>query len=142
MTKLSAVILMVALAANATGGAFADGKVRVAQTVIPEGTRFCFSPEVKGFNLLNDDYAVIMNGNRVEVRACRESRIPFNRVWPGRQPTKKAIRLPAASGGDVVRVDSIGRRRAVASKDGWTDVILDGSPCVVYGLDMTRIQIW
>ena len=62
--------------------------------------------------------------------------------WIDRWPTKKAIRLPAASGGDVVRVDSIGRRRAVASKDGWTDVILDGSPCVVYGLDMTRIQIW
>ena len=97
MTKLTAVILMVAIAANATGGAFADGKVRVAQTVIPEGTRFCFSPEVKGFNLLNDDYAVIMNGNRVEVRACRESRIPFNRVWSGPQRRRFAcLRLQAA----------------------------------------------
>ena len=105
MTKLSAVILMVALAANAAGGAFAGGKVRVAQTVIPEGTGFCFSPEVKGFNLLNDDYAVIMNGNRVEVRACRESRIPFNRVWPGRQrpldQTERASYIACEAAGPI-----------------------------------------
>ena len=62
--------------------------------------------------------------------------------WLDRWPTKKAIRLPATSGGNVVRVDSIGRRRSVASKDGWTDVVLDGSPCIVYGLDMERIKIW
>lgn len=62
--------------------------------------------------------------------------------WLDRWPTKKAIRLPAVSGGDVVRVDSIGRRRTVASGDGWADVVLDGSPCIVYGLDVTRIKVW
>ena len=62
--------------------------------------------------------------------------------WVDRWPTKKATRLPAASGGDIVRVDSIGRRRPLAAKGGWTDVMLDGSPCVVYGLDVARIQVW
>ena len=62
--------------------------------------------------------------------------------WLDRWPTKKAIRLPVASGFDVVRVDSIGRRRQIAANDGGTDVVLDGSPCIVYGLDLTRIKVW
>ena len=62
--------------------------------------------------------------------------------WKDRWPTKKAVRLPTVQGGDVARVDSIGRRRAVASADGWADVVLDGSPCIVYGLDVTRIKVW
>ena len=59
--------------------------IRVARTIRPEGTGFCFDPDHSTFLPLNDDYDVSLDGRKVEVRACRESRIPFNRVWPGRQ---------------------------------------------------------
>ena len=58
---------------------------RVARTIRPNGTGFTFNPELNTFLPLNDDYAVMLDGRRAEVRACRESRIPFNRYWPGRQ---------------------------------------------------------
>jgi len=58
---------------------------RVARTIRPVGTGFCFNPELNTFLPLNDDYDVTLDGCKVEVRACRESRIPFNRYWPGRQ---------------------------------------------------------
>ena len=58
---------------------------RVARTIRPNGTGFTFNPELNTFLPLNDDYAVMLEGRRAEVRACRESRIPFNRYWPGRQ---------------------------------------------------------
>ncbi len=58
---------------------------RVARTIKPAGTGFTFNPELNTFLPLNDDYAVTLDGSKVEVRACRESRIPFNRYWPGRQ---------------------------------------------------------
>ena len=62
--------------------------------------------------------------------------------WIDRWPTKKAVRLPAAPDCHVVRVDSIGRRRPVATEDGWADVVLDGSPCIVYGLDPSRTALF
>ena len=58
---------------------------RVAKTVRPAGTGFTFNPELNTFLPLNDDYAVTLDGVAAEVRACRESRVPFNRNWPGRQ---------------------------------------------------------
>lgn len=58
---------------------------RVARTIRPAGTGFCFNPELSTFQPLNDDYVVTLDGCKAEVRACRESRIPFNRYWPGRQ---------------------------------------------------------
>ena len=58
---------------------------RAARTIRPTGTGFCFNPELNAFLPLNDDYDVTLEGRKVEVRACRESRIPFNRYWPGRQ---------------------------------------------------------
>ncbi len=58
---------------------------RVARTLKPAGTGFTFNPELNTFLPLNDDYDVTLDGRKVEVRACRESRIPFNRYWPGRQ---------------------------------------------------------
>ena len=58
---------------------------RVARTIRPDGTGFTFNPELNTFLPLNDDYDVALDGRKVEVRACRESRIPFNRYWPGRQ---------------------------------------------------------
>lgn len=58
---------------------------RVARTIRPAGTGFFFNPELNTFLPLNDDYDVTLGGRKAEVRACRESRIPFNRYWPGRQ---------------------------------------------------------
>ena len=61
------------------------GAPRVARTIRPEGVGFTFNPGLKTFLPLNDDYRVELDGREVEVRTCRESRIPFNRYWPGRQ---------------------------------------------------------
>lgn len=61
------------------------GAPREARTIRPEGVGFTFNPGLKTFLPLNDDYRVELDGREVEVRACRESRIPFNRYWPGRQ---------------------------------------------------------
>ena len=58
---------------------------RVARTIRPAGTGFTFNPELNTFLPLNDDYDVALGGRKVEVRACRESRFPLNRYWPGRQ---------------------------------------------------------
>lgn len=63
----------------------AFGAPRVARTIRPEGVGFTFNPDLKTFLPLNDDYEVRLDGRQAEVRACRESRIPFNRYWPGRQ---------------------------------------------------------
>ncbi len=59
--------------------------VRVARTVRPDGTAFCFRPDLQTYRPLNDDFDIRLNGRPVEARACRESRVPFNRPWPGRQ---------------------------------------------------------
>ena len=59
--------------------------VRVARTIRPAGTAFCFNPDLQTFRPLSDELEVRLNGRPVEVRACRESRVPFNRPWPGRQ---------------------------------------------------------
>lgn len=37
------------------------------------------------FRLLNKDFEVKINGMNCEVRECRESAVPFNRPWPGKQ---------------------------------------------------------
>ena len=58
---------------------------RVVRTIRPAGTGFFYNPGLNTFLPLNDDYDVSLDGLKVEVRACRESRIPFNRYWPGRQ---------------------------------------------------------
>ena len=73
------------VAAAAAAWCAAAGEVRVPRTVRPEGTGFTFNPNLNTFLPLNDDYDVSLDGKKVEVRACRESRIPFNRYWPGRQ---------------------------------------------------------
>ena len=78
---------------------------RVARTIRPAGTGFTFNPELKTFLPLNDDYEVTLDGRKAEVRACRESRIPFNRYWPGRQrpldQTERASYLAFEAGGAV-----------------------------------------
>ena len=40
---------------------------------------------IDGEPAANDDYEVEIDGRPVAVRAARESRIPFNRLWPGHQ---------------------------------------------------------
>lgn len=78
----------------------------VARTLRPAGTGFCVNPELNTFLPLNDDYDVTLDGRKVEVRACRESRIPFNRYWPGRQrpldQTERASYLAFEAEGAVV----------------------------------------
>ena len=60
--------------------------------------------------------------------------------WIDRWPTKKGILLPAK--GPVVRIDSIGRRKPIERReDGMAEVVLDGSPCIVYGLDVSKIGL-
>ena len=67
--------------------------------------RFCFDPDHSTFLPLNDDYDVSLDGRKVEVRACRESRIPFNRYWPVRQrpidQTERASYLAFEAEGSV-----------------------------------------
>lgn len=63
---------------------FPEG-ARVARTIRPEGTGFSFAPGRQEYRPLSDDYRVFIDGREAEVRACRESRVPFNRTWPGRQ---------------------------------------------------------
>lgn len=65
--------------------AFFPKRPRVARTIRPAGTCFSFAPESQTYRPLNDDYRVFVDGLEAEVRACRESRFPFNRPWPGRQ---------------------------------------------------------
>ena len=78
---------------------------RATMTIRPPGTGFCFNPELNTFLPLNDDYEVSLDGREVEVRACRESRIPFNRYWPGHQrpldQTERASYLAFESEGAV-----------------------------------------
>ncbi len=58
--------------------------------------------------------------------------------WKDRWPTKRAVALPAKSA--VTRIDCIGRARKVEAKNKTASVVLDGSPCIVYGLDVSRIS--
>jgi len=78
LTSLATLLPFVTLTAGAD-------EVRVARTIRPGGTGFCFNPDFHTYLPFNDDYAVTLDGKPVEVRACRESRLPFNRPWPGRQ---------------------------------------------------------
>ena len=96
------------------------GEVRVAKTIRPGGTEFCFNPDFHTYLPFNDDYAVTLDGKPVEVRACRESRIPFNRPWPGRQrpldQTERASYL-AFEGDGAVAV-------TVKPKRGFTSAVV------------------
>ena len=83
----------------------AFGAPRVARTIRPDGTGFTFNPDLNTFLPLNDDYEVRLDGRQAEVRACRESRVPFNRYWPGRQrpldQTERASYLTFEANGAV-----------------------------------------
>lgn len=53
-------------------------------------------------------------------------------AWVDRWPTKRTFEFPAF--GRVRRIDSIGRSREIEVRDGRAKIVLDGSPCIVYGL--------
>ena len=107
---------------------------RVARTIRPAGTGFTFNPELNTFLPLNDDYEVTLDGRKAEVRACRESRIPFNRYWPGRQrpldQTERASYLAFEAGGAVACrvVPKIPFKKAVVRplSAGVKPVVADG----------------
>ena len=46
-----------------------------------------FEPKTNEIGALmeSDLYSVTINGEECPVRSCRESAIPFNRTWPGKQ---------------------------------------------------------
>ena len=75
---------MAAIADVVLKALFPEG-ARVARTIRPEGTGFSIAPGRQEYRPLSDDYRVFIDGREAEVRACRESRVPFNRTWPGRQ---------------------------------------------------------
>ena len=83
--KVVLLVMAAVLTVTAPAQERMDSAPCVARTIKPAGTGFTFNPELNTFLPLNDDYAVTLDGRKVEVRACRESRIPFNRYWPGRQ---------------------------------------------------------
>ena len=60
-------------------------------------------------------------------------------AWVDKWPTKKAIAFAARE--KVVRIDSIGRSRRVEVRDGTAEIVLDGSPCIVYGLDESKMGL-
>ncbi len=103
MNRKAVKIAIMAMAGGMLLGAC--GAVRVAQTIRPKATGFAFNPDFHTYRPFNDDYAVTLDGKAVEVRACRESRIPFNRVWPGRQrpldQTERASYLALEADGSV-----------------------------------------
>ena len=129
-TLLVAGIVAVWAVANAT-----DAAVRVARTIRPEGTGFCFDPGNQTFRPTSDDYAVSLDGNPVEVRACRESRIPFNRYWPGRQrpldQTERASYLAFEAEGPVscrvVPKHSFAKAVVRPLSKGLKPTVVDGS---------------
>ena len=49
------------------------------------GTEYKADRNHMNYKVLNEDYIVTINDQLCEVRECRVSAIPFNRVWPGRQ---------------------------------------------------------
>ena len=132
MRTLCGIILAVAVgvAANA-----ADAAIRVARTIRPDGTGFCFDPGKRTFRPTSDDYAVSLDGTSVEVRACRESRIPFNRVWPGRQrpldQTERASYLAFEAEGPVscrvVPKHSFAKAVVRPLSKGLKPTVVDGS---------------
>ena len=64
---------------------FPGGKTRVARTVLPVSDGHCLNPDFHTLHPFNDDYEVWIGGEKAEVRASYESRVPYNRPWPGRQ---------------------------------------------------------
>ena len=68
-------------------------------------------------------------------RVCRHPE-----PWQDRWPTKRAVALPA--NGKVTRIDAIGRAKPLSAADGKAEILLDGSPCIVYGLDIGRIETY
>ena len=115
--------------------AAATNGVRVAATIRPEGTGFGFDPMHFTYKPLNDDYEVTLNGAKAEVRASRESRRPFNRIWPGRQrpldQTERASYLAFEGTGTVsVTVRPKGQFKGVVVRPlsaGVRPVVRDGT---------------
>ena len=110
--------------------------LRVAKTLRPAGTGFCFNPAgMQTFRPTSDDYAVSLDGKAVEVRACRESRIPFNRYWPGRQrpldQTERASYLAFEAEGPVscrvVPKHSFAKAVVRPLSKGLKPTVVDGS---------------
>ena len=109
--------------------------LRVAKTLRPAGTGFCFNPGMQTFRPTSDDYAVSLDGKAVEVRACRESRIPFNRIWPGRQrpldQTERASYLAFEAEGPVscrvVPKHSFAKAVVRPLSKGLKPTVVDGS---------------
>ena len=133
LTKEMVMALVCVAACGMTQAAMTNG-IRVAATIRPEGTGFGFNPKHFTYKPLNDDYEVTLNGVKAEVRASRESRWPFNRIWPGRQrpldqterasylafegtgPVSVTVRTKGQFKGAVVRPLSAGVRPVV--RDG------------------------
>ena len=60
---------------------------------IPKQPTVDYEGQDKELNFINDDYEVTVNSIKCDVKECRVSAIPFNRVWPGKQRSKDQTEL-------------------------------------------------
>lgn len=98
------VVLGLALSAGLAWANPSD--VRLARTVMPTSAKCCLHPEFH-VEPSSRDYEVSVAGQSAEVRWSRESRIPFNRSWPGYQRSIDQTELAsyvAFEGGGTVDV--------------------------------------
>ena len=89
--------------------------------------------------LFAEHLSVHLNGQPVQVRSCRESAIPFNRVWPGKQRSRSQTELAgfaifSADEPLTVELETVGAKTGLGSCRGFPGVGLCRNAAVVQSL--------